>query len=137
MSLLVLDTSAAVPLLFSSHDAHRVVTYYLGKRTVSIAVHSALETYSVLTRLPGDARHAPADAALLLADRFGTPVALDHEIAAGLVGDFARLGIAGGAVYDALIAVTAKAAGGVLLTRDRRAAATYAQLAVDCELIGG
>ena len=39
----------------------------------------ALETYSVLTRLPGDARLLPADAALPLSDHFGPIVTLGGE----------------------------------------------------------
>lgn len=44
--------------------------------------------------------------------------------------------ISGGAIYDALIAETAKRAGATLLTRDRRAVSTYERLAVRYELIG-
>jgi len=44
------------------------------------------ETYSVLTRLPGDARPTPADAALLIEDRFGAAVLLGDATAADLPG---------------------------------------------------
>ena len=44
--------------------------------------------------------------------------------------------ISGGAIYDALIAETAKRAGATLLTRDKRAVSTYERLAVRHELIG-
>ena len=37
----------------------------------------------------------------------------------------------GGEVYDALIAMTAKSAGAVLLTRDRRAETTYRAIGVE------
>ena len=37
----------------------------------------------------------------------------------------------GGEVYDALIAATAKSTGAVLLTRDRRAEATYRAIGVE------
>ena len=37
----------------------------------------------------------------------------------------ARLGIAGGAVYDALVALAAKEHGAALATRDARARGTY------------
>ena len=47
----------------------------------------------------------------------------------------ASLGIAGGAVYDALVAATAAEHGITLATRDRRAAETYHDLDIDFELI--
>jgi predicted nucleic acid-binding protein len=52
-----------------------------------------------------------------------------------MVAALARLGIAGGAVYDALIATTSRAARATLLTRDRRAAATYGALDAPYELV--
>ncbi len=52
------------------------------------------------------------------------------------VNELAQLGIAGGAVYDALIAVTALEATGTLLTRDTRAEATYQKLGLVVEMIG-
>ena len=45
------------------------------------------------------------------------------------------LGIAGGAVYDTLVAAAAAEHGITLATRDRRAAETYRALDVDFELI--
>jgi predicted nucleic acid-binding protein len=47
----------------------------------------------------------------------------------------AQLGIAGGAVYDALVAATAAEHGITLATRDRRAPETYRALGIDFELI--
>jgi hypothetical protein len=97
-------------------------------RDVVLAAHSALETYSVLTRLPGDARLAAADAARIIAEVFGRPVPLPAERTVGLVDELAESGVAASAVYDALIAITASCDDRILLTRDRRAAATYSRL---------
>lgn len=47
-----------------------------------------------------------------------------------------RTGLAGGAVYDALVGYTAKVHGIVLATRDGRAADTYRALGVAYELLG-
>jgi hypothetical protein len=52
------------------------------------------------------------------------------ERAIGLVDELAGLGVAAGATYDALIGLTAASGERVLLTRDRRAAATYSRLGV-------
>jgi len=130
------DTSVSVPAIIENHPAHDTVSAWLSERSTVLAAHSALETYSVLTRLPGDARLAPSDAAAIMAERFGQPIVLPAERARGLVDDFARLGIAGGAVYDALIAVTADVDGRVLITRDLRAAATYSLVNVTHEFVG-
>ncbi len=44
-------------------------------------------------------------------------------------------GVGGGAVYDALIGLTAQQAGGTLLTRDSRARATCLAVGVDHEIL--
>jgi toxin FitB len=50
------DTSVAVPLLMSSHHAHPVIAAWAMGRSLGLSGHALAETYSVLTRLPGDAR---------------------------------------------------------------------------------
>jgi toxin FitB len=45
------------------------------------------------------------------------------------------LGLAGGAVYDGLIALTARAAGAELISLDRRAVATYHQCGAVARLL--
>jgi predicted nucleic acid-binding protein len=124
------DTSVAVPAVLASHTAHEAVRRGIGDSVVVLAAHSALETYAVLTRLPGDARLTPADAAVLLDRRFGPCVVPSPARVQGMATELAGLGIAGGAAYDALIAITAAEAGLRLLTRDTRAAATYSRLNV-------
>ncbi len=130
MSRWLADTSVAVPAIMGGHLAHAVSEAAVWKRDVVLAAHSALETYSVLTRLPGDARLAPSDAAQIINEVFGRPVPLPTERTVGLVDELAVLGIAASAVYDALIAITASCDDRILLTRDRRAAATYSRLSV-------
>ena len=85
--------------------------------------------------MSGDARLAPVDAAVLISERFGVGVVTSDDIWRDLIQDLAQLGIAGGAVYDALIALTARSVDGALVTRDTRAAATYARLRVSVEMI--
>jgi toxin FitB len=120
-----LDTSVAVPLLVRSHHDHAAVVRWWNGQEVTLAGHALAETYSVLTRLPGDARLAPADAARLLAARFPEPLVLSGSRARKLPDTLAGLGIAGGAVYDALVALAAKDHGVALATRDARARGTY------------
>jgi toxin FitB len=119
------DTSVAVPLLVRSHHDHAAVVRWWNGQEIALAGHALAETYSVLTRLPGDARLTAADAARLLSARFSAPLVLSSSRTRTLPDTLARLGIAGGAVYDALVALAAKEHGAALATRDARARGTY------------
>ena len=129
------DTSVAVPALQASHLAHAQVQRQLAGRGLGLTAHAALDTYSVLPRLPGDARLSLDDASTLIADRFDPIIALAADTAVFLVQTLAERGVGGGAVYDALIGLTAKQAGAILLTRDRRARATYLAVGVEHEVL--
>ena len=119
------DASVAVPLLVRSHLDHASVVRWWNGQELALSGHALAETYSVLTRLPGDARLAPADAARLLNARFSPPLVLSRSRTRKLPDTLSRLGIAGGAVYDALVALAAKDHGAALATRDARARGTY------------
>lgn len=127
---LALDTSVAVPLLVRPHREHAAVVRWWGGREIALSGHALAETYSVLTRLPGDLRLEPADAARLLAERFAPPLLLGAGTMERLPEVLSRLGIAGGAVYDALVALAAAEHGAELATRDARAASTYETVGV-------
>ncbi|MFS0894857.1 PIN domain-containing protein [Microbacterium sp. 179-I 3D3 NHS] len=131
----LLDTSAAVALVDGSHPAHRAARDATRGLTRGLAGHALVETYSVLTRLPGDARLSPGLAAQVIARAFPASVSLPTEDALNAVATFADAGIAGAAVYDGLVALAARAAGKPLLSCDRRAIPTYAALQVDARLI--
>lgn len=135
MTDLLVDTSVAVPLLVTSHLAHGAVNLWIGDRSVALSGHAAHETYSVLTRLPGDARVAPVDAIRLLSERFQTAAMLDARSSRSASAVLAGSGIAGGATYDGLIALAARSAGLPLASRDRRAQATYRMLGVEVEMV--
>lgn len=125
------DTSVAVPLLVRSHHDHSDVVRWWNGQEIALSGHALAETYSVLTRLPGDARLSPADAARLLNARFASPLVLGTSPARKLPDTLSRLGIAGGAVYDALVALAAKQHGVALATRDARARGTYDAVGVE------
>jgi predicted nucleic acid-binding protein len=138
MTRVALDTSAAVPYLLASHDAHGAVRAHLaGAGPVPVlTTHSLAETYSVLTRLPGDARLTADDARRLIEESFpADPLAVDPTTARRLPSELAAHGVTGGAVYDALVALAAAGAQTPLVTRDRRAAATYAALGVHVRVV--
>ncbi len=136
MTDLVLDASVAVPLPVTSHVAHRSVSAAPGDRTAALAGHALHETYAVLTRLPGDARVAPADAVRLLGERFETAAVLDARSVRSAPAILAAAGVAGGATYDGLIALAARSAGLPLATRDRRAQSTSRLSPVSVEMLG-
>lgn len=135
MTDLLADTSVAVPLVLTSHEAHRSVNAAVGDRSVSLAGHAMHETYAVLTRLPGDARLDPRDAVRLLGERFESPVVMDARMARSSLAVLADLEIAGGATYDGLIALAVRSSGVPLASRDRRAEGTYRRLGVEVEML--
>lgn len=114
----------------ATHTAHEAVRRWWGGREISLSGHAWVETYSVLTRLPGDLRLAPPDAARLLLDRFAAPLPLGVETTQRLPEILSDLGIAGGATYDALVALAAVEHDAALATRDGRARATYEAVGV-------
>ncbi len=133
---IALDTSVAVPLLVRTHGAHRRVVEWWRGRPVALSGHALAETYAVLTRLPGDIKVSPADAARLISQRFAAPLLLTASAARRLPQLMADPEIAGGAVYDAMVALAAKTEGCVLATRDSRALGTYHAVGVDIDIVG-
>jgi predicted nucleic acid-binding protein len=130
------DTSVAVPLLVRSHQHHaEVVRWWAGQELALSGEHALAETYSVLTRLPGDARLSAEDAVRLLDARFAAPLVLSGPSAQTVHVILSRLGIAGGAVYDGLVALAAKEHGVALATRDARARGTYDAVGVTVVLV--
>lgn len=129
------DTSVVVAALLSDHAQHSLALSALASAP-AIPAHVALESYSVLTRLPLPGRVPPASAARMLSRAFaGRLVALSGDEQEALLADLPRIGIVGGAVYDALVAATARRHGLTLCSLDRRAAVTYAVIGVDYEIL--
>ena len=135
MPATLVDTSVAVPLLIASHEQHAMVAEWARGRRLGLSGHALVETYSVLTRLPGDARVDPADAVRLIDDNFAGSLSLGARAVRTAHREFARRGVAGGATYDGLVGLAAREHGAVLLTRDARARATYEALGVNTEVL--
>jgi predicted nucleic acid-binding protein len=131
----LLDTSAAVAFLVADHKHHAATFEALAQRQLGLAGHAAFETFSVLTRLPPPARRTPAAVSRLLAANFPHTRFLSGERAAELLSSLASNGLAGGSVYDALVAATALEHELTLATRDKRALDTYRALDVSVELL--
>jgi len=131
----LVDTSVAVAMVVADHEHHIPTLESLGDRRTGLAGHAAFETFSVLTRLPPPARRTPDVVARLMAENFPRNCYLSAEGATALLNRLARVGVAGGSVYDALVGAAAAEHGIVLATRDRRALATYRTLDVDVEFL--
>jgi predicted nucleic acid-binding protein len=133
--VIAVDTSVVVAAFASWHEAHRSAVAALA-REPRLPAHVLLESYSVLTRLPPPHR-APADVvSSFLAERFPQALlTLPGKAHRALLKHALRSGVTGGAIYDALIAATARHAGATLLTRDRRALPVYESVGVEFEFV--
>jgi predicted nucleic acid-binding protein len=133
--VIVADTSVVVARFASWHERHDAALAAV-QAGVRLVAHSALESYSVLTRLPPPHRMPAAAVRDYLAATFPDPLlTLREEAQRSLVGELVELGIQGGATYDALIALTARDHGATLLTCDHRARRTYTRCSIDVAMI--
>ncbi len=133
--MIAADTSVVVAAFATWHESHDVASRALRPGTRLIA-QCAVETYSVLTRLPAPHR-APADIVLeFLGKRFPEEyLVLDSRPLKAVLRSLPGLGITGGASYDAVIGATAAQAGATLLSLDQRAAATYQRSGCNLKLL--
>lgn len=128
------DTSFVVAAFASWHEHHEAARRLLD-RGVRLIEHCALETYSVLTRLPPPHRCHHRCPGTVVRDfirkRFPEPFL---RLSAPACRDFLLAlpehDVAGGAAYDALVAATAAGCRAELVTCDRRAAAIYEKYGV-------
>lgn len=133
--MIAVDTSVVVAAFASWHEGHRSAEAVLA-REPAIPAHVLVEAYSVLTRLPPPHRAPSTIVTAFLAERFRrSPLTLPARAWPRLLALASELGVTGGAVYDALIAATARHAGATLLTRDRRAVAIYEKVGVSYQLV--
>ena len=129
------DTSVVVAGLASWHPDHEAARAFLGSRPMAIG-HVLVEAYSVLTRLPAPRRISAELAWAALAHAFPRrPVALAPTRLRELLGSLSVARIGGGAVYDAVVAATARQHGLQLVSLDRRAMSTYATVGVEVQFL--
>jgi predicted nucleic acid-binding protein len=128
-----LDSSVVIAAFASWNRHHEAAVQALADNDVrDMVAHAELESYSVLTRLPEPFRAEPALVADYLHGDFpGRRMVLPERERRNLLRRFASLSIAGGAVYDALVAATATYYGHGLLSCDRRAASVYSRLGTE------
>ncbi len=111
------DTNCIIALLLPGHERHELVSREFERRlnggeVLTLAAPVLLETYSVLTRLPTPHRLTPIDCRALLNVNFLhetiDAVALSADGYRRLIQDAPDLGVAGGRIYDAVIAGCAR-----------------------------
>ena len=132
-----IDSSIAIAAFGEWHELNDIAARIVDEGA-AIPAHALLETYSVLTGFPPPHR-APAELVdVWLEDRFPrilSPPGADEQ--RDLVRRLARAGRIGGAVYDALVALTARIAGATLTTADRRAIPVYELVGVEVRFLDG
>ena len=129
------DTSLVIAAFASWHESHEAARRALdgGLRLIE---HCALETYSVLTRLPPPHRTSGPIVRDFLETRFPQPfLRLDARAYKDFVFGLPDHGITGGAAYDALVAATAAECDAELVTCDRRALPVYERYGLRTQLL--
>ena len=119
----------------SWHENHEAARRALdaGLRLIE---HCALETYSVLTRLPPPHRTSGAIVRDFLETRFPQPfLRLTTQAYRYFILGLHDRGVTGGAAYDALVAATAASCGAELVTCDRRALPVYERYGIRTRLL--
>jgi len=124
------DTSLVIAAFASWHESHEAARRALdgGLRLIE---HCALETYSVLTRLPPPHRVSGAVVRDFLTARFPQPfLRLGEQAYKEFILGLPERGVTGGGAYDSLVAATAASHGAELVTCDRRAVPVYERYSV-------
>ncbi|MBI3686908.1 MAG: PIN domain-containing protein [Actinobacteria bacterium] len=134
--MIAVDSSVVIAAFASWHERHHAATAVL-KRDPRLVAHAAVETYSVLTRLPPPHRAEATLVEEFLRQRFGTPLlCLPERRHRDLITTMAKAQILGGRIYDAMIGLTAAEHGATLITLDHRAALIYDMVGASTELPG-
>lgn len=116
---IIFDTSVLVAAVVEPHPLHSRALPWLtrakaGEFGFLVASHTLAELYAVLTTLPTSPRISPGTAWRLVYENvegFAKVVSLSSSDYRSTIKQMAELGLAGGAVYDALIARAAQKSG--------------------------
>jgi predicted nucleic acid-binding protein len=121
-----------IAALSSWHPAHEASRTAMLAEELTLPAHAAFETASVLSRMPEGYRTTAAVVLEALERDFREPwLTLGGEAAQACLVKAVAAGIRGGALYDALIAATAREHGATLLSADRRAREAYEAIGVE------
>ncbi|GAB3883456.1 type II toxin-antitoxin system VapC family toxin [Kibdelosporangium lantanae] len=129
----VVDSSIVIAAFASWHEHHAIAVKALADRPRLVA-HAAIESYSVLTRLPPPHRAQPSIVHEFITQRFPEPFLVLSETGyQELLAAVSANQILGGPTYDALIGFTAAEHEATLLSLDQRATTTYEAVGVAVE----
>jgi predicted nucleic acid-binding protein len=125
------DSSVVIAALGQWHPSHRASRAAIAGEERRLVGHVAFEATSVLSRMPEPYRMVPA-VVLEALERISNPpwLALDAARQHSCLRRAVAEGLSGGALYDALIAATAREHGATLLSADRRAREAYEAIGV-------
>lgn len=129
------DTSVVVAALSPWHVSHEESRQKVDEHRPLLPGHVLIESYAALTRLPGRLLAPTAVGEALLASFPSNYPVLTGSAHADLVRRLASSDVAGGRIYDALVAATCNHVGARLLTLDRRAIPTYELIGCPYELV--
>lgn len=119
------DSSVVIAAFATWHEHHAIARTAMSSRPRLVA-HAAVESYSVLTRLPPPHRASPSIVHAFITQRFTEPfLTLSEAGYKELIATVAERQILGGSAYDAMIAFTAAEHQATLLSLDQRATPTY------------
>jgi predicted nucleic acid-binding protein len=134
--VIAFDSSVVIAALSGWHPAHESCRAAIGSDERALPAHAAFEAIAVLSRLPEGYRTTPAVPFDALQRIFPRPwLTLDGDGARACLGRAIAARIRGGALYDALIAATAREHGATLLSADRRAHDAYRAIGADVSYI--
>jgi hypothetical protein len=129
------ETSLVIAAFASWHESHEAARRALDEG-LRLIEHCALETYSVLTRLPPPPRVSGSVVRDFLETRFPQPfLRLSAPAYKNFILGLPDHGVTGGAAYDALVAATTAGCGAELITCDRRALPIYERYGVRAQFL--
>lgn len=129
------DTSLVIAAFASWHESHEAARHALDEG-LRLIEHCALETYSVLTRLPPPHRTSGEVVREFLTARFPEPwLRMNGQAYKDFILGLPDRGVTGGAAYDALVAATAAGCDAELVTCDRRALPVYERYGLRAKLL--
>jgi toxin FitB len=134
--LIASDTSVLIPALAPEYEGHARCLAALAGRSPRLISHVGFETTSVLSRMPEGLRIASGTVRDALDRDFPDSwLALDARAQRACLDRAVDAGLRGGALYDALIAATAREHGATLLSADRRAREAYEAMGAQVEYL--
>jgi predicted nucleic acid-binding protein len=134
--VIALDSSVVVAALSSWHPAHDASRAAMLADERALPAHAAFETTATLSRMPEGYRTTAAVVLEALERDFPEPwLTLGGEAARACLASAVAAGIRGGALYDALIAATAREHGATLISADRRARDAYEAIGAEVSYV--